>query len=64
MELVSLLHFLHIFEGKYFSGYILLIDQILLSGCLYFVRYLGNMYIAIAYKLSCYVMNFEVKLSF
>ena len=28
-----------IFEEKYFSGYILLTDQILLSGCLYFVRH-------------------------
>ena len=28
-----------IFEEKYFSCYILLIDQISLSGCLYFVRY-------------------------
>ena len=28
-----------IFEEKYFSGYILLTDQISLSGCLYFVRY-------------------------
>ena len=28
-----------IFEEKYFSGYILLIDQISLSGCLYFMRY-------------------------
>ena len=28
-----------IFEEKYFSGYILLTDQIPLSGCLCFVRY-------------------------
>ena len=28
-----------IFEEKYFSGYIILTDSILLSGCLYFVRY-------------------------
>ena len=28
-----------IFEEKYLSGYILLTDQISLSGCLYFVRY-------------------------
>ena len=28
-----------LFEEKYFSCYILLIDQVSLSGCLYFVRY-------------------------
>ena len=28
-----------IFEWKYFSCYILLIDQVSLSGCFYFVRY-------------------------
>ena len=28
-----------IFQQKYFSGYILLTNQISLSGCLYFVRY-------------------------
>ena len=27
------------FEEKYFSGYILLTDEISLSGCLYFVRF-------------------------
>ena len=28
-----------IFEGKYFCCYVLLIDQIPWSGCLYFMRY-------------------------
>ena len=31
--------FCMIFEEKYFSRYILLTDQISLSGCLYFVRH-------------------------
>ena len=35
MELVSLPHFGHDFWKKYFSPYILLNDQISLSGCLY-----------------------------
>ena len=38
-ELVSCLIFLIIFEEKYFSCNSLLIDQISLSGCLYFLRY-------------------------
>ena len=52
-----------IFEEKYFSCYILLIDQISLSVCLYFVR-LGNMSIAIACEPGCDVMNFDVNLIF
>ena len=40
LELVSLPHFLHNFWRKRFSCYILLIGQVSLSGCLYFVRYL------------------------
>ena len=40
LELVShALFFCIIFEGNYFSCYILVIDQVSLSGCLYFVRY-------------------------
>ena len=38
LELVSLSHFLHNFWRK-ISCYILLPDQISLSGCVYFVRY-------------------------
>ena len=38
LKLVSLPHFPH---KKYFSCYILLIDQIAQSDCLYFVRYLA-----------------------
>ena len=37
-ELVCLIFFID-FKEKYFSCYILLIDQVSLSGCLYFVRY-------------------------
>ena len=33
------LNFFMIFEEKYFSCYVLLIDQVSSSGCLYFVRY-------------------------
>ena len=36
---LPLLIFCIVFEEKYFSGYILLIGQISLPGCLYFVRY-------------------------
>ena len=40
LELVSLHHFLHIiFEEKSFTCYILLIDQVSLCNCFYFVRY-------------------------
>ena len=39
LELVFLPHFLYLFEEKYFSCNILLIDQVSLSGCSYFVRY-------------------------
>ena len=39
LELASLPHFCMIFEEKYFSCYILLTDQISLSGCINFVRY-------------------------
>ena len=45
--------------------YILLIDQISLSGCLYFVTYLAvNHVVTIVCKPRCYVMTFEVKLIF
>ena len=53
-----------IFEEKYFSCYIILIDQILLSGYLYLCEILGNMCIAIVCKPGCDVMNFEVNLIF
>ena len=39
LELVSLPRFPHNFWKKYFSCYILLIDEMLLSGYLYFMRY-------------------------
>ena len=39
LELVFLPHFCIIFKEKYFSCYSLLIDQVSLSGCFYFVRY-------------------------
>ena len=55
-----------IFEEKYFSCFILLIDQISLSGCLSFVRYW-----AICLRMKCHcdyvncdVTNFEVNLIF
>ena len=62
LELVSLLHFLSNFWKKKFSCYILLIDQISLSGYLYEI--LGNMCIAIVCKPGCDVMNSEVNLIF
>ena len=39
LGLVSPPHFVHIFQEKCFSYYILLTDQISLSDCLYFSRY-------------------------
>ena len=39
LELVSCFIFCMIFGEKYFSRYILLIDQISLPDCLYFLRY-------------------------
>ena len=64
-----------IFEEKYFSGYILLTDQISLSGCLYFVRYWAILCIVIQYLLQymcivsvcwpgCDIIDFEIRLLF
>ena len=39
LELVFLPHFLHDFEEKYSSCYILLPEQFSLSGCIYFIRF-------------------------
>ena len=39
LELIFLAHFLHDFNEKYISCYIILTDQVSLSGCLSFVRY-------------------------
>ena len=39
LGIVSLPHFVYIFQQKCPSCYILLTDQISLSGCLYFLRY-------------------------
>ena len=47
LKLVSLLIFSMIFEEKYFSCYILLPDQILLSGCLLLREILDNRCVAI-----------------
>ena len=52
------------FEVKYFSRYILLNHQILLPGCLYLLRLLGNMCIVIAYFPGYDVINFEINFSF
>ena len=52
-----------IFEEKYFSGYILLTDQISLSGCLYFVRYWA-ICVVIVCQPGCGVINFEINLVF
>ena len=41
LELVSQRHFLHDFEEKHFSRYIVLTDQISLPDCLYFFQYLA-----------------------
>ena len=51
-----------IFEEKYFSCYILLLDQISLSGCLNFKKYWENMCIALVCKPCCDAINFEIKL--
>ena len=55
-----------IFEQKYLSCYVLVIDQISLSGTLYFMRcwMLDNMRTAIVCKPGCNVMGFEVNLVF
>ena len=39
LGIVSLVHFLYDFSTKFSTCYILLTDQISLSGCLYFLRY-------------------------
>ena len=63
------------FEEKYFSGYILLTDQISLSGRLYFVRYWAILCIVIQYLLQymcivsvcwpgCDIIDFEIRLLF
>ena len=60
LELLPLLNFLHNFWRKYFSCYsccIPFIDQVSLSGCLCFLRYLAIC------LLGCDNMDFEVKLS-
>ena len=44
LELVTLPHFPHSIWKEYFSFYVLLIDQISLSGCLYLVRYWAYVY--------------------
>ena len=56
LELVSLPHFVHDFWRKIFSYYILLTDQISLSGCFCFVKYWA------IYGLD--VINFEINLIF
>ena len=53
-------HFFYDFLEEYFSYYILLSDQISLSGCLYLFEILGNMCIAII--CDCDVKNFEINL--
>ena len=65
-ELVSLPHFLYFFKENCISKYS--IDQISLSGCLYFVKY--GTCIVIVCQSGCDVINFEnnrillIKLSF
>ena len=39
LGIVSPVHFVYDFQQKCFSCYILLTDQILLSGCFYFLRH-------------------------
>ena len=51
-----------IFEEKYFSYYILLLDQISLSGCLNFRKYWENMCIVVVFKPCCDAIIFEIKL--
>ena len=62
LELVFMPLFPHKCEEKYSFCYILLIDQISLSGCL--SEILGNICIAIVCKSGCDVMNFEDNLIF
>ena len=52
-----------IFQEKCFSRYILLTDQISLSDCLYFLRYLA-ICLAIVYFPGCDVINLEINLIF
>ena len=63
LELASCVIFWIIFEEKYFSRYILLIDQISLPNCLNCLRYLGNMSIVIMCFQLCKVIHFEINLS-
>ena len=53
-----------IFEENYFSRYILLTDQMSLSGFLYFLRYQAIMCIVIICFPDYDVINFKVNLSF
>ena len=55
--------FCMIFEEKYFSCYILLTDQMSLSGCLYFVRYWEYMYFNCLLT-RLWHLNFEINLIF
>ena len=61
-ELISLPHFIHDFCRK-ISLYILLTDQVSLSGCLYFVRYWVICVVIVCYP-GCDVINFEINLIF
>ena len=69
LELVSLftltsyLIFCMIFEEKYLSCYILLIDQVPLSGCFSFVRYWAICVLQLFVNQVCDVMNFEINLN-
>ena len=62
---LSFLIFCLTFEDKYFSFYILLIDGISLSGCLYFARYvIYEICTSIIFWPCCDVMYFEVNFVF
>ena len=58
----SLLHILHmVFQQKCFSDYILLVYQISLSGCFYFLNVLGNISVVSVCFPGC-VISFEINL--
>ena len=63
LELVSLPHFLNNFSRKFLYFSVLLIDQISLPGCLYFVRYL-LIYVLQLFITICVLQHLKNKKNF
>ena len=57
-------HFVHNFWRKTSCCYILMTDQIYLSGCFYFVRYWAIYVLVIICLPDCAVISFEINLAF